>query len=59
LSNPMVDQTDPLGRVPLTMASDSNQEAPDPPWFTKPVAPNIPSLATVNQSGQSIELSYL
>jgi hypothetical protein len=55
----MVDQTDALGRIPLTMANNSNQEAPDPPWFTKPIAPNIPSLATVNQFGQSIKLPYL
>jgi hypothetical protein len=59
LSDPVADQTDALGRIPLTMANDSNQEAPDPPWFTKPVAPNIPSLATINQFGQSVELPYL
>jgi hypothetical protein len=41
------------------MANDSNQEAPDPSWFTKPVAPNMPSLAAVNQFSQSIELPYL
>jgi hypothetical protein len=41
------------------MANDSNQKAPDPPWFIKPIAPNIPSLATVNQFGQSVELPYL
>jgi hypothetical protein len=41
------------------MANDSNQEAPDPLWFTKPIAPNIPSLAAVNQFGQFVELPYL
>jgi hypothetical protein len=41
------------------MANDSNQEASDPPWFTKPIAPNIPSLAAVNQLGQSVKLPYL
>jgi hypothetical protein len=41
------------------MANNSNQEAPDPPWFTKPVAPNIPSFAAINQFGQSVKLPYL
>jgi hypothetical protein len=59
LSDPVIDQTDTLGRIPLTMANNSNQEAPDPPWFTKPIAPNIPSLAAVNQFGQSVKLPYL
>jgi hypothetical protein len=59
LSDPVVNQTDALGRIPLTMANNNNQEAPDPPWFIKPVAPNIPSLAAINQFGQTIELPYL
>jgi hypothetical protein len=41
------------------MTGNSDQEAPDPPWFTKPVTPNILTLTTTNQFGQNIELSYL
>jgi hypothetical protein len=41
------------------MASNNNQEAPELPWFTKPITPNIPTLTTLNQFGQNIELPYL
>jgi hypothetical protein len=41
------------------MGENNNQEAPDPPWFTKPITPNIPTLTTTNQFGQNIELPYL
>jgi hypothetical protein len=59
LSNPMVNETDNLGWVPLTMGGNSDQEASDPPWFTKPIASNVPTLTAINQFGQNIELPYL
>jgi hypothetical protein len=55
----VVRETDDLGRAPTTMGGNSNQEAPDPPWFAKPIAPNVPTLTTTNQHGQQIELPYL
>jgi hypothetical protein len=41
------------------MGGNSNQKAPDLPWFTKPIASNVPTLTTTNQFGQNIELPYL
>jgi hypothetical protein len=59
LSDPVVDQTDALDRVLLAMGGNSDQEAPDLSWFTKPIALNVPTLTVTNQFGQNIELSYL
>jgi hypothetical protein len=55
----MVNETNNLGRVPTTMGGNSNQEASDLPWFTKPIAPNVPTLTATNQFRQNIELPYL
>jgi len=38
---------------------DSASEVPEPPWFAKPGALNVPTVMAVNEQGQNIELPYI
>ena len=38
---------------------DNANEAPDPPWFTKPIQPHILTVTATDDQGQTVELPYI
>jgi hypothetical protein len=55
----VVNKTEDLRRAPTAMGGNGDPEAPDLPWFAKPIALNVLTLTTTNQHEQQIELPYL